>query len=221
MGMKWEIRAACPVRTALGAELPVAKLLRTPEAFAEHASHCEGCPARAVDRPFGCVGVVAYPIPLAAEELMMSRLPKALDSTAGSFMRKMLADFHYDGKKGAKLRGHDGKYFEAAVSARREWKGWLNRYEVTFDQLFELIFVGRRIDPSRGLLILLVLGVLDPTTKDKYMAELAGDERRRQVVLHSLRNDLPPASEPAGALHDLVEAIRLAGALSADVHIKV
>src|SRR5882724_2043468 len=62
--------------------------------------HCESCPA-GLPRELACHRRIRYPIPDHVEAWLMSRLPTALDCTAGTLLARGLGEFGWDGAPAA------------------------------------------------------------------------------------------------------------------------
>lgn len=88
------------------------------------AGHCQSCPARACDYPFGCFAAVNYPIPRAAEEWMMAALRPASE-LGGIVCLQALSDFGWDGTPVRAMRA--AGLFESREPIMRDLGGsWLS-----------------------------------------------------------------------------------------------
>lgn len=123
------------------------------------APACDGCPANVLGRPFGCIGVVNYPIPAAVEQWLAGRLQPS-SAVGGKLFLAAISDFGYTGQPIQQFRA--GGLFELGQPVKKKLKGGLfSSQSVTTDQLFQAIFcVGEPLDPGHCLGILLWLGCL-------------------------------------------------------------
>ncbi len=193
-------------------ETDAQSLLDESEPLRPLETHCPPCCVNVAQAPFGCFGSIAYPIRRASEEALLSLLPRTLDCTAGQFLRSALADFHMDGARAATLRGHGGRFFESAESARRDWSGWWTKYSVDFNQMFELIFTGGKIEPAHGFVLCLILGVIDQRLDAREIVGLMHDaDRKREMLLGA---SMPRTGEGEGVAQfaTFLEAVRRAAA---------
>lgn len=124
-----------------------------------HEPACAHCPANLFETPFGCFGVVPYPISLAAEEWLMSRVQPT--SMVGGFLcRRSIDDFGYDGEPIRRLRERGLMESTKAVEKVVE-KGWLSRTKVSSDQILHaMLALQEPTEPVTCMSILLWLGCL-------------------------------------------------------------
>jgi hypothetical protein len=80
------------------------------------APACAGCPANALNRPFGCIGVINYPIPRAVEEWLAGRLQPST-AVGGKLLLAAIRDFGYTGEPIEQFR--EGRLFEPAQPVRK------------------------------------------------------------------------------------------------------
>lgn len=207
MAIDYVLELRCPVKEAV----PTARLVdlvraqrlgETPADWAQFeplAPHCADCRANLLQQPFGCYGTIEYPIRLAVEQWLMSRLPETLDSTAGHFLVAAIRDFQYNGEPVARLRGNRD-FFESRKPARRQWGPWLNKRTITSDQILQMMFGLGNLGPSHCVTLALFLGIL-PHDFDPYRSDTT--ERNRQLAAAQItppRSD-PPHVEMAAFLH--------------------
>lgn len=118
--------------------------------------HCAGCPANALNRPFGCIGTVNYPLSAKAEFWMLQQLP-APEQPVPFLLLMQGRDFGNTGERAEGLRDNaPGVFFESEHPLARRY----DEMDVTGEQLFELLFLGGTIPPKRATMILLFLGGL-------------------------------------------------------------
>jgi hypothetical protein len=160
---------------------------------------CAGCPANVLGKPFGCIGVLNYPIPRVAEEWLMNRVQP--EGHAGCFLLlAMIRDFSYTGEPIQRFR--QGGLFEAKTPVRRSLGSGPSGPVVTSNQILQAILALRDpLDPGHCLCVLCWLGCLSldgsPATTPEQLRGLASletpVERRARVSL-----DIGPDSPDAG-----------------------
>jgi len=114
------------------------------------AVHCRGCPANAMQRPFGCSGQINYPISAAAETWLLDQLPSIEQPLVWMLLREGIQKLGYDGSAAAPLR-RNPQYFEEARLRGRD----LTDFVFSADQVFELLFLLGHIQPAQAGMLLL------------------------------------------------------------------
>lgn len=117
--------------------------------------HCDGCPANVFGKPFGCYGVVQYPISAAAEHWLLDRLPGIEEPLIWLLLRQGVQELGYDGASVASLRA-DPTYFEERRLAGRD----LVEFVFTANQVFEMLFLVGAIQPAHAGMLLLLFGAI-------------------------------------------------------------
>src|SRR5262249_24189258 len=72
-------------------------LVREAQQLTVHGVGCAGGPANVLGKPFGCIGVVNYPIRKAAEQWLLSRL-QPTSTVGGKLFLAAIGDFGYTGQ---------------------------------------------------------------------------------------------------------------------------
>jgi hypothetical protein len=154
------------------------------------APACQHCPGNVLGRPFGCIGVVNYPIPRAVEE-WLSGLLQPSSAVGGKLFLAAIRDFRYTGQPIQQFRA--AGLFESDQPVKKKLKGGLFSSEsVTTDQLFQALFcISEPLDPGHCLGILLWLGclrldgaVIESPQQAASVNQLPGpDERQRRTAL--------------------------------------
>ena len=195
-------------------EVSVKELLDQAAALEDLERHCDGCPANALGHHFGCCGYLNYPIKATAEEWLMARLPADLNGTAGHLLSVAVQDLEIDGEPIAQMR-EDETFFEARKPARRRWGGLLARahFELTSDQLLQMMFAVGDVQPSHGSMVCLFLGVLP---HDIDPVELRDPTTLRQR-LAAAELERPGAEDGTGGLLVFIHAMRVAAVLGDDL----
>ena len=115
------------------------------------AHHCQGCPANRRGKPFGCTGFIQYPVSSAAESWLLNRLPVPDEALVWLLLKRGVEDFAYDGRQVATLRAAGEAYFQDRRASIRR----LGEFDITADQVFEMLFaVGNIIPNHAGVLML-------------------------------------------------------------------
>lgn len=175
--------------------------------------YCIGCPANVLGEPFGCYGYLAYPIPAAAEEWLMARLPDALDSTAGRLLQAGIADFNYNGDTIRDMR-RQGMFFDRGKAVERSWRtGLMRRWTLTSDQVLHMMIGLGNLQSAHCGLLVLFLGAVPHDTP----ADLLRDREAWRQTLRQVRLDV---SEEDTSIHQwvsFVNALAIAAALGVQV----
>ncbi len=153
------------------------------------AHHCDGCPANASARPFGCYGSIAYPIQISTEDWLMARLPDSLDSTAGQLLNHSIKDLNFDGRLLAQMRSND-VFFESKKPRVRSWGTWLSKTRITSDQILQMMFCVGEVEPSHALMLVLFLGLIPHNIDLETLQSGLVDNTARARLM----NDVKPAS---------------------------
>lgn len=135
------------------------ELLNESQRLAPLESECDSCPARLLEKRFGCFGAINYPIRQAGEQWLMNRLEPS-STVGGTLLLSAIRDFGYTGEIIQQFRA--ANLFEADRAIRKSLKrGWFSSDQVTSDQVFQAIFcVGEQLEPGHCLGILLWLGCI-------------------------------------------------------------
>ncbi len=135
----------------------VQSLLDETEPLDGLAHYCEGCPANAARKPFGCYGSVAYPLSRAAELWLLEQLPETDEVLPWLLLKQTLHDSPGLGSDAAPARDDSNIIFETGdVFARR-----LGEIALTTNQVFEMLFLIGSILPTYGAMLMLFFGVID------------------------------------------------------------
>lgn len=119
------------------------------------AAHCAGCPANLVGEPFGCYGVIQYPISAAAERWLLDRLPGIEEPLIWLLLRQGVQELGYDGAAVAPLRA-DPTYFEERRLPGRN----MVEFIFTANQVFEMLFLTGAVQPAHAGMLLLLFGAI-------------------------------------------------------------
>ncbi len=210
-----QLRFSMITRTPAGSEeieTSAQDMLDTARPLEELAHHCAGCRANLSgglrEGAFGCHGHIPYPVSRTAETWLLSLFPASLDSPAGEFLARAIADFGYDGSHTAQLRSQ-GMFFEASSPAARRWP---NGFELTSDQAWEMIFGVGDLQPAHATMLCVMVGVLPHDLPVEDLKRALSDPARRRALLATTA--LPPEPpEGSGGLQRFLDAMRTSAAL--------
>lgn len=120
------------------------------------ASHCEGCPANLRDEPFGCFGVINYPLSDHAERWLLLQLPLPEQAPLiWTLLQQNLRDLNARSKQVQDIR-ESGTYFESALNPRRK----LGEIAISGNNLFYFLFMQGHVSPSRAAMTLLIFDAI-------------------------------------------------------------
>jgi len=160
-------------RTASGGEeqevIVVQDLLDAAAALEPWAPYCEGCPANAAGHAFGCIGTVNYPLSAAGERWLLDQLPGNDYPLVFLLLQKAIHDLGYHGEAAARLRAQSGVFFESTEPLRRSVDG----FEVSSDQVFEMLFLSGHLRPAHGALLLQFFDAIYSDLEADVMMQLA------------------------------------------------
>jgi hypothetical protein len=115
------------------------------------AHYCQGCPANAAARPFGCMNRIDYPISQRGEIWLLNQLPTPDEPLVWLLLRQGIEEFGYDGSSVNGLRGEGRPYFEETGQLAR----LMGEFNITTNQVFEMVFTLGHIQPSHAGVLLL------------------------------------------------------------------
>ncbi len=134
----------------------VQELLDAADELTPLAHYCEGCPANAAGRPFGCMNRIDYPISQQGEIWLLNQLPTPDEPLVWLLLRQGIEEFGYDGSSVNALRGEELPYFEEkGVLARL-----MGEFNITTNQVFEMAFTLGHIQPSHAGVLLLFFNAI-------------------------------------------------------------
>ncbi|MFO7323822.1 MAG: hypothetical protein DIU68_018995 [Chloroflexota bacterium] len=119
------------------------------------AHHCAGCPANVTGEPFGCISFIQYPISTAGEVWLLKQLPTPEEPLPWLLLRQTVTEMGYKGHSVQALRG-TGTYFKEPHGFARN----LGEFQVTTDQLFEMMFMLGHVQPAHAGALLLFLNAI-------------------------------------------------------------
>jgi len=136
----------------------VADLLKMQQELQPLEHYCEGCPANAMKRPFGCIGHINYPISQQAEEWMLAQLPHPDYDPLPFLLLTKAEEFGCTGETGRRLRDQVGVIFESGDTLARRYP----EMDISADQLFEMFYlIESNIPVKRAVMILMFMGAIE------------------------------------------------------------
>lgn len=154
--MGFEITRSTPQGESEPSLIVVQDLLDEAAELAPLEHHCRFCPANRTGEPFGCMGFVQYPISGQAENWMLNRLPGPQEPLLWLLLKQGVEEFMYDGRQIAVLRATTDNYFEEKQAIARR----MGEFDITADQVFEMVFSVGHIIPNHAAILLLFLGAM-------------------------------------------------------------
>jgi hypothetical protein len=158
---------------------------------------CYGCRGNILNRPFGCCGLINYPISRTVEEWLAARLQPS-SAVGGKLFLAAIRDFGYTGQPIQPFRA--AGLFEAAQPVKKRLKrGWFASETVTTDQLFQaMLCVGTSLDPAHCFGVLLWLGCLQlEGAVIESSEQVAAVNQLREVTQRRQRTAFVTGAEPA------------------------
>lgn len=131
------------------------------------ASACEGCPANVLKRPFGCTGFVQYPLSAAGEVWLLKQLPGPEEPLPWLLLRQAVEEMGYTGSSVDELRAGE-TYFADPKGYLRD----LVEFQVSTNQVFEMLFMLGHIQPAHAGVLLLFFNAIDRDMEADGMPEI-------------------------------------------------
>jgi hypothetical protein len=160
-------------RTADGSEeteiIVVQDLLDAADELIPYEAFCADCPANRARKPFGCTGTLNYPISAQAERWLLKQLPDQQSPLVFILLQKMVREMGYSGAAALPIRAQEGVIFELGDTIERSMDG----YQLSNDQVFEMLFLSGPIQPAHGTLLLQFFGGISPDLDADVMMQLA------------------------------------------------
>ncbi len=160
------------------------------------AHYCEGCPANLRAEPFGCVGLIEYPISAAAERWLLDQLPGIDQPLVWMLLRQGVQELGYSGELVKPLRA-DSTYFEERRVAGRD----LAEFVMSADQVFEMLFLLGDIQPAHAGILLLLFNAIPREVEAAQIVQIMN----RNLSAEDIARDYPfqmtiqPDDDPTAA----------------------
>jgi hypothetical protein len=150
-------------------KVTMAELLAQSAPLDQEKLDCARCAADRRQGGFGCTGRINYPIPEAAEQWLLARLPEDPKSPTMHLLMAAIKDFNFLGAPSRRMRDAGTAFFDAREAPQRAWgKRKLfglggPPFSLTTDQLFEMMFHVGSIKPTHGAMLCAFFGVIPLT----------------------------------------------------------
>lgn len=201
-------------------EVNLQSLLDEVEVLKAHEPTCQGCPANYRVCPFGCWGYLNYPITGFEEAWLIARLPDSLETMAGKFLCKSIADFRFDGRPVRAMRGQGGAFLERRKPVKRRWGGMFSGRTIDSNQLLHMMLFVGAIQPSHGALLCLFFGLGPHDLPPAEIADLMSVPARRETVLEELPGTRA-GEQGEGRVAEFLNAARRACVLDVDLLVAI
>jgi hypothetical protein len=162
------------------------------------AHHCEGCPANALGRPFGCMGQIQYPISSSAEAWLLDRLPSPEEPLIWLLLRQGVQEMGYDGASVQPLRPN-ATYFEERRVRGRD----MVEFIFTADQVFEMLFLLGHIQPSHAGMLLLFFGAVPREVEADQIVRIMNGTLTADEIAQQYPYQMKPAPTDDATIADL------------------
>lgn len=163
-----------------------------------HGELCRECPARIARQPFGCRGVIDYPISLKGEALLMGMVHGVMDDPGPKLLMNYFDSNGILGHRVEEMRRTADIFFQSRKALVRRYGG---EARLNVNQLIELFFLSGNIDPKKGRLLLGLMELYESNLplvaplevfKHRFVYEHARDGKpsyRNALRIHSSRDD--------------------------------
>ncbi len=149
------------------------------------AHYCEGCPANRLRKPFGCFDHVGYPISQAAELWLLKQLPTPDDPLVFLLLKQTLEDFTFTAETIAQMRTRPGVFFQSKDRFARRFE----EFQITTDQIFEMLFLTEVIQPRHAVALLLFVGAIPRDMDAEGLMALTQEGQEHEVPFLMQAND--------------------------------
>lgn len=165
----------------------IQEMLDTARELDPFVNWCRTCPANAAGSPFGCYGVIQYPISAAAERWLLDRLPGIEEPLVWLLLRQGAQELGYDGAAVAPLRAN-ASYFEEQRLPGRD----MVEFVFTANQVFEMLFLVGTIQPSHAGMLLLLFGAIPRQVEADQIVRIMN----RQLDTEAITREYPFVMQP-------------------------
>lgn len=194
----------------------VQDLLNFAQPLQAYATHCRACPANALGKPFGCMGFIQYPISGKSETWLLNQLPTVRDALVYLLLKQGIDEFGYDGQSILPLRLNE-TYFEDKIPAMRR----LGEFDITANQVFEMVFNVGDIQPNHAAVLLLFFNALERDLQAEEIMNITHtpeDAEQRYPFLHQ---DFPQDDDSISDFKRFLYALYVAWRLKVSVRLDV
>ncbi len=165
--MGFELTRSTPQGGEESRVIVVQDILNEATALDPLASYCVGCPANATGEAFGCIHVIQYPLSAAAEAWLLKQLPGPDEPLPWLLLRQTVTEMGYDGVSVEPLRA-SGIYLQD----ERGFARGLGEFQVSSNQVFEMLFMLGHIQPAHAGVLLLFFGAIPRDGEATHVSEI-------------------------------------------------
>jgi hypothetical protein len=153
------------------------------------ALYCEGCPANALGRPFGCMGQIQYPISSSAEGWLLDQLPSPEEALVWLLLRQSVQEMGYDGEPVRPLRANETYFEERKLRGRN-----LVEFVFSADQVFEMLFLLGHIQPPHAGMLLLFFNAIPRDVEASQIVQMMNGTLTADEIAQQFPFQLKPAA---------------------------
>ncbi|MBK8027346.1 MAG: hypothetical protein IPK19_39620 [Chloroflexi bacterium] len=162
------------------------------------AHHCAGCPANVSGHPFGCFGVIQYPISARAERWLLDRLPGIDEPLIWLLLRQGVQDLGYNGDLIGPLR-QQKDYFEEKRLPGRD----LVEFVISGDQVFEMLFLVGAIQPAHAGMLLLFFNAIPRAIEADHIVHILNRDLTAEQIAAEFPFQLHAADDDDITIYEL------------------
>ncbi|MBX3081026.1 MAG: hypothetical protein KF716_05280 [Anaerolineae bacterium] len=173
-------------------------------------THCAGCPANVLDKPFGCFNTINYPISQQAEVWLLKRLPTPEDPLIFLLVQQAVQDIQPNSELAEQIgsmRSRPGVFFQSSEVLGRRY----DEMTITTNHIFQLLFLPESINPAYGSLLLLLFNAIPRDMDAEHLMQLASSTPDRDIPL--LIEDELGDDQTLADIKDFLRAVHRAHAL--------
>jgi hypothetical protein len=141
---------------------PLSDILAEAAKFEEKTGPCSDCPACVLDEKAGCFGTLGYPISAEAEQWLYDRISEEVEPWAARGWREFWKAGRADPARIALLRSKGDDFLEGKGAWGLTATSGGRPFTLNANELLAALFAAETLKPADGLMLLGLLGALDP-----------------------------------------------------------
>jgi hypothetical protein len=205
---------------------PLSDILEEAAKFEEKTGPCADCPACVLDETAGCFGTLSYPITAEAEQWLYDRLSGEVETWAARGWREFWKARRADPSRIALLRSKGVDFIEGKGAWALSATSGGRPFTLNADELLAALFAADSLVPADGLMLLGLLGALDPDVdpEDEERPVLGVSETDNGEIEEKLAFDLYPEPYDDTGICDLkayLFTLFFAAALGVELHVSL